>query len=112
MWFDNEKFLKIDDEYRRHGLTAMRFPPGSGDLNPIETAWAKLRKDLAIREFEDLKNNMIITTLQFKQRVSQLLTSYGSVKPGRRYSFLENLLRGMPKRLQRCKERKYGNCGK
>ena len=27
-----------------------------GDLSPIETVWAKLRKDLPAREFEDLKN--------------------------------------------------------
>ena len=112
MWFDNESFLKIDSEYHKHGLTAMRFPPGSGDLNPIENVWAKLRKDLAIREFEDLKNDKVITTLQFKQRVSHLLTSYAYVKPGKRYSYLENLIRGMPKRLMRCKENKYHNCGK
>ena len=57
MWFDNEGFLKIDSKYRRHGLTANRFPPNSGNLNPIETVWAELRKDLAEREFEDLKKN-------------------------------------------------------
>ena len=51
MWFDNETFLKVDSEYHRHGLTAMRFPPGSGDLNPIENVWSKLKKGLAIREF-------------------------------------------------------------
>ena len=112
MWFDNETFLKVDTEYRKHGLTAMRFPPSSGDLNPVETVWAKLRKDLAIREFEDLKNNTVISTTQFKQRVSRLLTSYAYVHPGQKYSYLENLIRGMPKRLQRCKDKKYGNCGK
>ena len=112
MWFDNEKFLKIDDEYHKHGLTAVRFPPSSGDLNPIENVWAKLRKDLAIREFEDLKSDTVITTLQFKQRVSQLLTSYGCAKPGQKFSYLENLLRGMPKRLQKRKNNKYGPCGK
>ena len=112
MWFDNETFLKIDSTYHRNGLTAMRFPPGSGDLNPIETMWARLRKDLAIREFEDLNNGRIITTLQFKQRVSQLLTSYGCVRPGKRYSYIESLIRGMPRRLQRCKANSYGNCGK
>lgn len=112
MWFDNETFLKIDSEYHKHGLTAMRFPPGSGDLNPVENVWGKLRKDLAIREFEDLKNDKVITTLQFKQRVSHLLTSYAYVKPGKKYSYLENLIRGMPKRLMRCKEKRYHNCGK
>ena len=112
MWFDNETFLKVDSEYHKHGLTAMRFPPGVGDLNPAENVWAKLRKDLAIREFEDLKNDKVITTLQFKQRASYLLTSYGCAKPGKKYSYLENLIRGMPKRLLKCKKNTYGHCGK
>ena len=112
MWFDNETLLKVDAEYHKHGLTAMRFPPSSGDLNPIENVWAKLRKDLAIREFEDLKNGRVISTLQFKHRVSQILNSYGCVRPGKKYSYLETLLRGMPKRLVRCKNNNYGSCGK
>ena len=112
MWFDNEGFLKIDRAYHKHGLAAVRFPPGSGDLNPIETVWARLRKDLAIREFEDLKNDKVITTLQFKQRVSQILTSYGCVHPGKKHSYLESLLRGMPNRLVKRKSNKYGPCGK
>ena len=86
MWFDNEPFLKVDTEYHKHDLTAGRFPPGSGDFNPVENVWSKLRTDLAIREFEDLKNDKVITTFQFKLRVSQLLTSYGYVKPGKKYS--------------------------
>ena len=61
---------------------------------------------------QDLKNDKMITTPQFKQRASQLLTSYGYVRPGKKYSYLENLLRGMPGRLQRCKSNKYGPCGK
>ena len=112
MWTDGEKFLKIDQEYHKHGLTAVRFPPCSGDLSPIETMWARLRRDLAIREFEDLQNDKVISTLQFKQRASRLLASYGCVKPGKKYSYLESLLRGMPKRLQNCKKNKYGACGK
>ena len=54
----------------------MFFPPNSGDLNPIETAWAQLRTDLAVREFDDLKNDKVITVPTFKRRVSQILTSY------------------------------------
>ena len=109
---DSEPFLKIDSEYHKHGLTRMSFPPGFGDLNPIETVWAKLRKDLAIRECEDLKDDKVITTLQFKQRASQILNSYCYPKPGKKYSYLENLIRGMPGRLLRCKQNKYGPCGK
>ena len=112
MWFDNESSLKIDNVYKRNGLVAHRFPPNSGDLNPIETVWAHLRKDLAKREFEDLKHDRIITTQQFKQRVAQILHSFGLVGPGEEYSLLEKLVRGMPKRLLKSKKNKYGPCGK
>ena len=37
---DNEKFLLKPAVYKKHGLQSMRFPPNSGDLNPIETVWA------------------------------------------------------------------------
>ena len=64
-------------EYKKAGLVSINFPPNSGDLNPIETVWAKLRKDLAAREFEDLRLGKMISTTVFKQRVSQLSHSYG-----------------------------------
>ena len=112
MWFDNEGFLKIDSKYRSNGLIAMRFPPNSGDFNPIETVWAQLRKDLAVREFEDLRHDKIITTQQFKQRVAQILHSYSLPGPGEEYSYLEKLVRGMTARLLRCKKNKFGPCGK
>ena len=112
MWLDNEGFLKIDRKYHKNGLTAFRFPPNSGDLNPIETAWAQLRKDLAEREFEDMKHDKIITTQQFKQRAAQILHSYSLKGPGEQYSYLEKLVRGMPARLLKCKKNKYGPCGK
>ena len=104
MWMDNEGFLKIDSKYRRQGLTAIRFPPNSGDLNPIETAWAWLRRDLAKREFEDLKHDKIITVQQFKQRVAQILHSYSLKGPGEEFSKLEKVVRGMPGRLMKCKK--------
>ena len=37
IWHDNEKFLLQPAIYRKYGLRSMRFPPNSGDLNPIET---------------------------------------------------------------------------
>ena len=49
LWHDNETFIQLPQEYKKAGLTSMNFPPNSGDLNPIETVWAQLRKDLAIR---------------------------------------------------------------
>ena len=110
MWCDNEGFLKIDSKYRRHGLTAIRFPPNSGDFNPIETVWGRLRRDLALREFEDLKHDKVITTHQFKQRAAQLLHSYSSKGSGEEYSYLEKLARGMSARLLKRKKNKHGPC--
>ena len=112
MWHDNEKFLQQPKEYKKAGLVSINFPPNNGDLNPIETVWAKLRKDLAAREFEDLRLGKMISTTVFKQRVSQLLHSYSMAGPGEKHSFLEKLVQGMPKRLQKCKKNKYGPCGK
>ena len=88
------------------------FPPNSGDLNPIETVWARLRYDLAQREVDDFEGGRLITVVQFKQRVSQILSSYGVAKPGEQWSYLQRLLRGMPRRLARCKQNRYGPCGK
>ena len=112
MWHDNEKFIQAPNEYKKAGLITINFPPRSGDLNPIETVWAQLRKDLASREFEDLKNGKLISITAFKKRVAQLLASYSLPGPGKKHSYLETLVRGMPKRLVRCKANKYGPCGK
>ena len=71
-----------------------------------------MRRDFALREFEDLKHDKIITTHQFKQRVAQLLLSYSLKNPGEEYSYLEKLVRGMPARLLKCKKNKYEPCGK
>ena len=36
-------------------MCSVKFPPNSGDLNPMGTVWARLRRDLAVREMDDLK---------------------------------------------------------
>jgi hypothetical protein len=87
------------------GLAAIRFPPNNGDFNPIENVWGRLRRDFALREFEDLKHDKVITTHQLKQRVAQLLHSYSLKGPGEEYSYLEKLVRGMPARLLKCKKK-------
>ena len=61
MWFDNERFRKIDGRYHRNGLTAIRFLPNSGDFNPIETVWERLGRELALGQFKDVKHDNIIT---------------------------------------------------
>ena len=112
VWHDNEKFLLVPEAYKRNGMVSVRFPPNSGDLNPIETVWARLRKDLAQREFDDLRAGKVLTVLQYRQRAAQILNSYAVVGPGQTRSYLERLVRGMPRRLQKCKSNSYGPCGK
>ena len=112
VWHDNEKFLLCPQTYKEHGLCQVRFPPNSGDLNPIETVWAALRKDLAEREQVHLSEGRVLTLAQFKQRAAQILKSNSVIRPGQQRSFLSKLVRGMPSRLQTCKSKKYGRCGK
>ena len=112
VWMDNETFLKNPVAYKRAGLVSVRLPSNSGDFNPIETVWARLRSDLAKREFEDLKAGRVLTVAQFKQRSAELLHSYGIKGPGETHSYLERLVRGIPGRLARCKANRYGPCGK
>ena len=78
----------------------------------VETVWARLRYDLSIRERADLKAGRTLSTQQFKQRVSQLLTSHSGRKDGERFNYYQRLLRGMPARLAKCRANKFGPCGK
>ena len=89
-----------------------RIGENSGNLNPIETVWAWLRRDLAKREQSDDIARGEISIRQFRQRAAQLLQSYGEKETGQKHSPLEKLVRGMPKRLRKCKERNYCRCGK
>ena len=112
VWHDNEGFLKQPDIYKACGLRMVAFPPNSGDLNPIENAWAELRKELAKREMADMDAGKYLTVAQYRARASQILHSFSVPTPGGRNSYLQRLVRGMPKRLARCKSNKFGKCGK
>ena len=90
----------------------MPFPPNSGDLNPIETVWAWLRKDLARLELEDLSQGRDLSVAQFRQRAANVLASYGVAKAGEAWSPLQTLIRGMPGRLARARANRFGRCGK
>ena len=113
VWHDNEKFLLQPDVYAKHGLELVRFPANSGDLNPIETVWAWLRRDLAEREQKDLNDGKVVLSVaKFRARAAQILNSYSSTQAGETCSRLEKLVRGMPKRLQQLKKHKFGRFGK
>ena len=112
VWHDNERSLLQPNVYTEHGLDLVRFPPNSGDLNPIETVWARLRKDLAVREMQDLHDGVVLSGAQFRQRAAQILSTYGQPGDDGADSYLEKLIAGMPKRLRKCKQNGYGRCGK
>ena len=112
IWHDNEGFLLNPPVYRKNGMQSVRFPPCSGDLNPMETVWARLRMDLNAREIEDLDGGRHITVTQYCQRVGQLLASYTVPSQGQQESFLQRLVRGMPRRLAKCRANRFGPCGK
>ena len=112
VWHDNERFLLQPKLYQSHGLQLVRFPPNSGDLNPIENVWAQLRKDLAKREQDDFAAGRTLSVREFRSRVAQILQSYSVPKKDQQHSYLQKLVRGMPARLRRCKANRYGRCGK
>ena len=113
VWHDNERFLLCPEVYKENGLTLCRFPPNSGDLNPIETVWAWLRRALAEREQDDLEANRVLTPQQFKQRCAQILRSFEEPEAGKGpLSRIQKLIKGMPRRLASSKANSYGRCGK
>ncbi len=71
-----------------------------------------MRRDLAVREQEDLTAKRTLTATKFKRRVAQLLNSYGVPRDGESLSSLQKLVRGMPKRLAMCQKNRFGRCGK
>ena len=93
-------------------MQLVNFPPNSGDLNPIETVWARLRRDLGAREMQDLQDGAVLTEGQYRKRAAQVLASYGQGPIDGGDNYLEKLIAGMPKRLQKCKANGYGRCGK
>ena len=50
----------------------------------------------------------VLSVPQFKQRVAQILNVWSVPKTGETHSFLQKLVRGMPKRLAKCQQRRAG----
>ena len=74
---DNETFLNQPHVYKKYRTSSVKIAPNSGDLKPTETVvWARLCRDLAVREIADLKAGRCLSVCQYKRRASQALTSY------------------------------------
>ena len=59
-----------------------------------------------------LSAKRVLTVKQFRQRVGQLLQSYSEVAPGEKFSPLQKLVKGMPRKLKQVRANRYGRCGK
>ena len=57
---------------------------------------------------QDLQAGKVLSVAQFRQRAAQILTYYGEVRGQENHSYLQKLVRGMPKRLAACKANAYG----
>ena len=109
---NNETFLNQPNLYKKNRMSSVKIAPNSGDFNPIEVVWARLCRDLAVREIADLKAGRCLSVCQYKRWASQTLTSYSVPQCGESMSYLSRLLRSLPCRLATCKANWYGPCGK
>ena len=62
--------------YAKKNVRLVHIPPRSPDLNPIESFWGWLRKQLRLRDLEDLRRGRpALGKMAFKARVRALLRS-------------------------------------
>ena len=77
MLFDNESFLSaklIRPLYKAKHIRLMHIPARSPDLNPIESVWGWLRRELRRRDLEDLRRKKpALNKAQYTQRVKEVL---------------------------------------
>ena len=76
---DNEKFLYAkasNAHYKEHNIALLRIPARSPDLNPIEMFWAWVRRQLRLKDLDDLKSGcQVLGKAAMKSRVKALLKS-------------------------------------
>ena len=74
---DGEKFLRAKackTYYRKNGLELKVLPAKSPDLNPIESFWGWLRREMRLRDLEDLrKKRAALGKLAWKKRLRNVL---------------------------------------
>ena len=60
--------------YKKQKITTLTLPPKSPDLNPIEKFWGWLRRELQVRDLQDLHaKQAALTKDAYKNRVRNLL---------------------------------------
>ena len=76
---DNERFLRHPESMRAYAVKHVRLwdvPPRSPDLNPIEMFWAWVRRQLRLRDLDDLRNHRApLTKAAYIVRIKALLST-------------------------------------
>ena len=81
---DNESFLNakiIRPLYNKNRIRLMPIPAHSPDLNPIESFWSWLRRELRRRDLEDLRlKKPALTKTQYRRRVQDIIRTVKAQK--------------------------------
>ena len=74
---DSESFLEVKqcrDFYKKNNIKLVHIPSHSPDLNPIESFWGWLKKELRRRDLEDLRQKRPpLGKTAYKRRVKNIL---------------------------------------
>jgi hypothetical protein len=76
---DNEAFLRAApamSAYRRYGISLLKLPARSPDLNPVEKMWGWVRKQLRDRDMRDMIAGVpVLPKTMYRARIKMLLQS-------------------------------------
>ena len=76
---DNESFLRTDKSrkaYSRFGITLIKLPARSPDLNPVEKMWGWARKELRTRDLKDMVDGVpVLGQAMYRSRIKAVLRS-------------------------------------
>ena len=90
MLCDGEGFLTAKDckaAYKKQKITTLTLPPKSPDLNPIEKFWGWLRRELQVRDLQDVHaKKAALTKDAYKNRVRNLLKTKGTQSIAARFA--------------------------
>ena len=87
---DNESFLRHESclkAYAAKGVTLWAIPPKSPDCNPVEMFWGWLRRQLRLRDLDDLrKKRAVLGKTAYTTRVKALVRSKKAQTVAKQYA--------------------------
>ena len=73
--------------YKKKKINVLKVPPRSPDLNPIEKFWGWLRRELRLRDLNDLQNKKpAMGKIAYKSRVRNLLKTKKTQAMAKRFA--------------------------